>query len=144
LQFKFVNQSGDKSFLFDPVRAFSKDYNLIYILLLAVLIFSIRIFTGFNGLYGQDSYEYLRYADVLTEFFRNGNPPGEFFWPLAYPLFGSLLSLLIKDTILSLQLISIFSFIICFFYVIRILGIFYNRKDGKLFTYGLLFFAFSQ
>lgn len=64
--------------------------------------------TGFNGLYGQDSHEYYRYTQRWVSYFQGGTAPGDYFWPLNYPLYGAVIGLLI-DTRVALQMISMIS-----------------------------------
>ncbi|MGH1365888.1 MAG: hypothetical protein ACRBF0_20180 [Calditrichia bacterium] len=71
---------------------------------LTVLI--IRFFSDFNGLYGQDSHEYLRFAERLRIFLEEGQHPGIFFWPVNYPLDAAILAIFLRDSAISAQLIS--------------------------------------
>jgi hypothetical protein len=41
--------------------------------------------TGFDGLYGQDSYAYYDYAQDIIHGLLQGNLPTGFFWPIGYP-----------------------------------------------------------
>lgn len=68
-----------------------------------------RWWTGFNGLYGQDSYAYLEYGKGLQEWMSGGDLPGAFFWPGGYPMLGALFGNLVGDLTLAFQLISILS-----------------------------------
>lgn len=107
--------------------------NFLILSILFVILILIRFVTGFNGLYGQDSYEYLRYSRRLTEFFTTGNLPGDYFWPVNFPLLGAILSLVIKDNIFALQLISMLSFIFTAFYalwLIRLIDPSTGRESG--------------
>lgn len=107
-----------------------------------VLIF-IRVLSDFNGLYGQDSYEYLRYSRRLTEFLTAGTPPGNYFWPLNFPLLGAILSLVIRDNIFALQLISMLSFILTAFYTLRLIQLIYPNTGREADLYLLLFLILS-
>lgn len=71
-----------------------------------LLLLALRLLTDFNGLYGQDSYAYLAYAEDLRAWWAGGPAPGEFFWPETYPLLGALLSYLTGDVALALQAVS--------------------------------------
>jgi hypothetical protein len=64
--------------------------------------------SGYDGLYGQDSNEYYRYYLRITSYFRMGMPPGDFFWPVHYPLTGALLHTVTSFDD-SLQMVSLFS-----------------------------------
>lgn len=71
-------------------------------------IWAVFLVVGFDGLYGQDSYEYLRYTERMKEFFLSGVHPGDFFWPKGYPLITGLISMLVPTKI-ALQLVSVVS-----------------------------------
>ena len=72
--------------------------------------------SGFNGLYGQDSHEYYRYTIRWVSYFQNGNSPGDYFWPLNYPLYGAVIGLMV-DTRMALQVISMISFAISIYLI---------------------------
>ena len=113
-------------------------YLLYLVILLFVLLFILS--TGFNGLYGQDGHEYLRYTERLIHFFKTGQNPGDYFWPLYYPLLGALFSVLFNP-IFSLQLISVFSMILSFFYLERILLLLFSDEPNIIRKYLILFFV---
>lgn len=108
-----------------------------------VILIAIRFLSGFNGLYGQDSYEYLRYSRRLTELFTSGKSPGDYFWPVNFPLLGSLFSLVLKDNIFALQLISMISFIFIAFYTFRLLKLFDPDASKRAYLYLLIFLILS-
>lgn len=89
----------------------NKNIYLVFTLPLLVLLIS-RLVWKIDGLYGQDGYEYLRYAKGLKTYLLTGTDPGNFFWPVIYPLAGALLSFVIPDVALALQIISVLS--LCF------------------------------
>ncbi len=93
------------------LAAFTKNtflfYSSIFLLLLAGIFIS-----GYNGLYGQDSYEYARYALGWKQFFLHGILPGDYFWPVLYPLLGGILSLALPVQY-ALLLISMASMLGC-------------------------------
>lgn len=76
----------------------------------ALFLFTVIRIVGFEGLYGQDSFEYARYTEALTHFYLTGEGPGDYVWPLLYPIVGSLLNLVLPID-WSLQLVSLCSFI---------------------------------
>lgn len=91
-------------------------------LVLPVLAFAIaRLALGIDGLYGQDSYEYLRFTKAIYEGFKAGNLPTNFFWPVGYPLVGSIFMFTGIPAELSLQLGSLFSLIGILVYLHKIL-----------------------
>lgn len=75
-----------------------------------ILFVLIRIVLGFDGLYGQDSYEYLRCARWLTVLIHGYREPTIFFWPVVYPFLGSLFSFVRGYEAWALQIISLFAF----------------------------------
>ncbi len=75
-----------------------------------VLASSIIFLTKFNGLYGQDAHEYYRYSKALLSFFETGKNPGDYFWPVWYPLLGACISFVTHiNVLLTLQIVSVFS-----------------------------------
>ncbi len=116
-------------------------FELLLLPSLALFLFAVRITTGFNGLYGQDAYEYLRYTDRLTLYFQHGISPGEFFWPIGYPFIASLLNLIINNGAVSLQAVSLLSYLFSVVYLYKILKLL--NIDSKAGFYIILFFCFS-
>jgi hypothetical protein len=92
----------------------------LFFSLLIILLFIFTRIASFNGLYGQDAHEYFRYTKALHEFIVGGKNPGDYFWPLFYPLCGALFSLIVP-ALFSLQLISIISFILIFYFLEKII-----------------------
>lgn len=97
-----------------------------------VLFIFIRFILGFDGLYGQDAYEYLRYTDALKKCILEGAPPGDYFWGIYYPLIGSLFSFITSNSALALQLISFISLLILVYLVEKIISTIYNVKVNKI------------
>jgi len=112
-------------------------YYLVPILCWVVVYFGF----SFDGLYGQDAYEYLRYTEALKTFLENGTPPGDYFWGVYYPILGSVLSFILPSTTLSLQLISVGSLILCGIYLKKIIQLIYKQKNTDLIP--VLFFTLS-
>lgn len=80
------------------------------LIFIPVLLLIFCILSGFNGLYGQDSFEYLRYSRAVHNYLSGNNDlPCIFYWPVLYPLSGALLSFLLTD-FRALQVISILCF----------------------------------
>lgn len=117
--------------------------NFIILCSLFIILTLIRIISGFNGLYGQDSYEYLRFSQRFTEFFTSGKPPGDYFWPVNFPMLGAVLSLVIKDNIFALQLISMLSFVLTIFYTFQLIRLFYPNSDNEVYLYLFIFAVLS-
>jgi hypothetical protein len=65
-----------------------------------------RLASGFDGLYGQDAHEYVRFAGEVRAYFEGGPAPGPFFWPVVYPALAAVTSFLAGSTISAAQLVS--------------------------------------
>jgi len=117
--------------------------NLLSYLIPTVIFFAAIFIWKFNGLYGQDSHEYLRYSRSLSLFFSDGKTLNNFFWPVYYPLSGAILSFIKISNILSLQLISLASFLFGNFYIKRILRLIYIESHEKISLYILIAFVVS-
>ena len=115
--------------------------SFIFLILIPVLLIVCRYIIGFNGLYGQDAHEYLRYTNAIHVFFIDNTPPGEFHWETMYPALGALLSFICSASF-SLQLISIASLSGTLFFIHKILVLLYGDKKEAL-IYVLVFGLFS-
>ncbi len=104
-----------------------------------LFVFILRL-VGFDGLYGQDSYEYLRYTNAIQAYFSNGVHPGNYFWPVLYPTLGSIVGF-IFGTALALQLISCLSFSVACLYILKAIRLLYPKAPFRFF-YVLLFATF--
>lgn len=104
----------------------------------------IRFLVGFDGFYGQDSYEYLRYSDALRDFYLYGTNPGDYFWPVMYPLISSVLSLVI-DTKCVLVLISFGSFLGIIGLIRKVIGELYpdEKSNSTINLFILITLCFS-
>ena len=112
---------------------------LPYALLFGIFLVLLLVF-DFNGLYGQDSHEYLRFAKSLKLLLSDGTPPGEFAWPKLYPFLGALIGFTGIPIVLGMQLISLFSIAGSIYFARRIIQSMHNA-DGTLF---LILGALSQ
>lgn len=84
-----------------------------------ILLFVLYFQINYNGLYGQDSYEYARYAGEWKLFFQGEGEPGSFFWPLLFPVFGGLLAYVLNiPEPLALQTVSSLSWALASFFLI--------------------------
>jgi hypothetical protein len=120
----------------------SRRANIVLLLALLILLALLKLVFSFNGLYGQDAFEYFRYTKELRSYWLGGSKPDTFFWPEIFPLFGSILSLIISNVSLSLQLISIFSFFGTILYIQKILNSIYpENKNISWYCILILFFA---
>ncbi|WAC03779.1 phospholipid carrier-dependent glycosyltransferase [Lacinutrix neustonica] len=112
--------------------SFYENLTLFGIPLLFVFLLKIA---GFDGLYGQDSYEYLRYTIAIQDYIVGGEHPGHYFWPVLYPTLGSGLSF-IMDSAFALQLISCLTFSIASLYVLKTIRLLYsNSRVTFLYVY---------
>ncbi len=106
-----------------------------------VLLCTIFI-SDYDGLYGQDSNEYYRYFQRITSFIRYQADPGDYFWPVHYPLAGALLRT-ITTLDASLQLISMISSAA----VVGLLSLFLMRqfpgREPEIIFYVAVFMACS-
>ncbi|CAN5584139.1 hypothetical protein BH11BAC2_BH11BAC2_09030 [soil metagenome] len=100
------------------------------VILMIPLIWIICRLTGFNGLYGQDSHEYLRYSKAIASFLTGGTEPGSFFWPVGYPVITAFVSFLVPD-ILSLQFVSLISAAVCFIFFCKTLKLLYPEGTQR-------------
>ncbi|MFI5172749.1 MAG: hypothetical protein ACHQFW_10180, partial [Chitinophagales bacterium] len=106
--------------------------------IILVLLFTIQILSGFNGLFGQDSYEYIK---ILRGYSQKEMPYSVF--PAAYPMVGFLVGLLIGNDIFTLQLISMLSLVLAFIYLNKILDFIYKPQEKSKLLYILVFFILS-
>ncbi len=103
----------------------------------------IHYIIGFNGLYGQDSYDYLRFTKKLSSYFITGTNPGSFFWPVNYPFFGAIFSMVIPSKIIALQLLSYLSFVVSAILILKIIETIYQVSRKSLLVYLILNFILS-
>lgn len=123
----------------------SFSYPAIVIVSAVLICLFFRFVVGFDGLYGQDSYEYLRYANSIKTYLTKGISPGDYFWPLWYPITGVLVSFIVQDMALSLQLVSALSLAIVVLNsskIIRLLNPGLNNRMNNL--YSILFIGLSS
>ena len=125
------------------ISSLKKYYNLKSLILLSPVLFFLiaRFVTGFNGLYGQDSHEYYRYSRAITNFFETGNSPGDYFWPVYYPILGSILGFVVGN-LFSLQFISALSLSGSLYFLFRIMKEIFIKKQN-ISVYILITFLLS-
>ena len=109
-------------------------------LFLLLLIFVTAI--SFNGLYGQDAYEYFRYTKALHNFFLTGEKPYDFFWSYMYPFVASLFSFVFSAEF-SLQLVSILAFVGTIYFTEKIILLLNTESKITTRIYLLLFLFLS-
>ena len=117
------------------ISSLKKYYNLKSLILISPILFFIiaHFVFGFNGLYGQDSHEYYRYSKAITNFFKTGSSPGDYFWPVYYPILGSFFGFVIGN-LFSLQFISSLSLSGSLYFLFKIMKeIFGEQKNLSLY-----------
>lgn len=112
-----------------------------YFLFFAVLLVFIWIM-HFNGLYGQDSYEYLRYTKCIKEFIETGKNPGDYFWPMLYPIMGACFSFIFPLPF-ALQFLSILSLALAGIFLQKLLCLLFQVEKDVIYPYLFLFFLLS-
>lgn len=125
---------------FSGTGHFRRYHEYYFAALILILLLLLRLLSNFNGLYGQDSHEYYRYALRWKEFLNGGAHPGNYFWPMHYPVYGALLMLLIPGIALAQQFISMLSMALLLLYAARLIRRYSSRADMGT-VYGYLFLA---
>jgi hypothetical protein len=113
---------------------------VVFVLLYFVIV---RLRLNFNGLYGQDSHEYLRFGKALYQYFLTGRNPGDNIWPVNFPLYGALLSLLLRDVNFSMQMLSVCSFIGIILYTSKLLKLIFISDETRRSLFLSCFLLFS-
>ncbi|MHA7057572.1 ArnT family glycosyltransferase [Aquimarina sp. M1] len=116
-------------------------YREITLFVIPIIIVCILRIIGFDGLYGQDSYEYLRYTNAIQDYITNSEHPGNFFWPVLYPMLGSLLGFTFGSTTFALQFVSFISFSFTSVYISKTIRLLYPTVAFR-FVYVLIFAVF--
>jgi len=93
----------------------------LYVLLPVLCLVVARVLFGIDGLYGQDAYEYLRFTKELHAFWSGGVQPADFFWPVGYPFWGSLVAFVTSNEAIALQILSVAALIGSLIYLNEIL-----------------------
>ena len=110
--------------------------NPLFLCCLFIFLFDIFliIISGFNGLFGQDSFEYLK---ILRGYSDDKIPYSVF--PGFYPTMGFLFTLVIANDIFSLQIISVLSLLFAIVYLHKILNFLYPQESKKVLYIFLIF-----
>lgn len=114
----------------------------IFVFLLSILIL-IRYIIGFNGMYGQDSFEYIRYAESLKKYMYTGEHPGDYFWPVGYPILISTISVFTGDIFLAGQLLSLLGMVGILLYSLWFIRFIATDKDQQILYYLFIFMILS-
>ncbi|HEY6159774.1 MAG TPA: hypothetical protein VI112_01085 [Bacteroidia bacterium] len=107
---------------------------LLFFLLVPLLVLVFRSLLGYSGLYGQDAHAYLRYSDSLLDFLKYGERPGDFTWPVLYPLLGAVPALALGKADLALQLLSMLAFSGSLYFIYRTISLLCSKNGALLFT----------
>ncbi|XOV66538.1 MAG: hypothetical protein ACFHU9_13000 [Fluviicola sp.] len=84
----------------------------------------------FNGLYGQDAHEYLRYSNALKTFLETGANPGDFFWPKLYPIMGTVAGFTGIPVGFALQMTSLFAMLGSIYFAQRSIQFLYQKNSS--------------
>jgi hypothetical protein len=101
------------------------------LLLIPLLTLLVLRSLGFDGLYGQDSYEYLRYTHRLADFLAGGDYPGDLVWPKGYLFLTTLFSFFLTAS-LGGQLISLLCFYGVIYYTAEIISELYGKHEARI------------
>lgn len=114
-----------------------------YLIYFLPFLFWIIFYFGlsFDGLYGQDAYEYLRYTESLQNYFTTGKNPGDYFWGVYYPLIGSFLAFILGNAALALQLISFLSLLVSSIFLNKIIELIYKEKTNPIIIFVFFFLS---
>lgn len=121
---------------------FENNRRLNHILILVIVFLAVVIIggTNFNGLYGQDSHEYLRFAKNIKNSISGNEVLTTLFWPKLYPIIGAIIGLTGLPMIAVMQGISIIAFIGTILILKKIIALVYE-KDATIY---LLIGAITQ
>ena len=106
-------------------------------IILLLLLIVVAILYGFNGLYGQDAHEYLRMSRELHDVFSGGREMSDSIFPILFPFMGFLLSKIIPNDVIALQAVSMISFSVAFYFIVKIIGLLYENKPRTVWYTGL-------
>lgn len=110
------------------MQRISKFKAYYFYIILPILFFLGLRTLGFDGLYGQDSYEYIRYSNALKQYLVEGTFPGDVVWPKAYLFVLTIASFMVKSDIAG-QLISLLSLYFVFIFSIKTIKLLYDHED---------------
>lgn len=102
---------------------------------LILFFLMIRFALQFDGLYGQDAYEYLRYTNEMYSFFVNGTLLGDYFWGMGYPFFGCIVNFFVHDGAVALQLVSLAAAFTTWIYMDKIIALIYPEDPKYIITF---------
>ncbi len=112
-----------------------ENYFYLKVVFLTILFLIVRIAMQFDGLYGQDAYEYLRYTNEMYSFFVNGTLLGDYFWGMGYPFFGCIFNFFVHDGAVALQLVSLAAAFTTWIYMDKMLALIYPEEPNYIITF---------
>ncbi|MFN0276730.1 MAG: hypothetical protein ACKVPJ_13365 [Chitinophagales bacterium] len=121
---------------------FLTTYYFLYSFILLAAIVAANIFFDFNGLFGQDSYEYVKLQRGITEHIFSGKEIPYSVFPIGYGLTGFLAALVLQNDILAMQLISLVTLFCSAIYLRKILETIY-KTNFQFDLFLVLFFLLS-
>lgn len=106
----------------------NKKRNFFYVGLIPLALFIMLLSLGFDGLYGQDSYEYIRYATRFKNYLLGGEFPGDVVWPKVYLIILSLKSFVFPISLAG-QIISLASLYLTYYFLKRIIEEIHGKQN---------------
>ncbi|CAG5087802.1 hypothetical protein [Parvicella tangerina] len=101
---------------------------LLLLVGLGLMILLLLDSIGFDGLYGQDAYEYIRQARETKSALLNFSKPQDFYWAPGYPIALGLLDLAINNMVVSAQLMSVIVWSLTLFACWKVLTLFESTQ----------------
>lgn len=111
-------------------------YGLFFLPVTLLLV--CRAALDFNGLFGQDSHECVRFTRSIAEMLFHAEGLQNSWWPTNYPFLSSLLSRITGDAMLAMQLISTLAFTGFLWNIHQLLNEAWPKRDHRLFLFGLV------
>jgi len=126
------------------LKSLIEKYLLLILLIIPLFILLIlRFVFHFDGLFGQDAYEYERYARELNDYYISGNKPAEMYWPVNYSWLGSVLIHLFPQPGFALQLISAIGLSFAGYFSIKLICLLNKINVNSVFPYVVVILFFS-
>ncbi len=121
-----------------------KNHNILLFLTPIFIFIVVHAFIGFNGYYGQDSYEYLRFTKSLYQYFVEGTPIQDFLMaiPVNYSVYGAFLSGLVGSSF-ALPLLSLLALLVATHYFCKMLLLVFPQYSDTIPIFALVFFVLS-
>jgi hypothetical protein len=120
----------------------TEKYEILIIGFCVVIGLITNIIFSFDGLYGQDGFGYLNYAEQLNLYISQGVQPEPFSWPIYYPLISALFSQIFGHLSQIMQFVSLISWGITGIFIYKLILLDFKAKK-QTFFYVLWFFILS-